>query len=120
MKYKYSFVLVILFYVVTVSSVNAQMTNWQMDNFKKNEKNRKKRAKTKGPKINTKGRSHKAGRSFRGGKSLFSKKRYDVGYIPANSYNYCAFKKGDLVEEVKQKVLSNNGYTSCSSYTHCF
>lgn len=74
------------------------MTTIQMNNYKKLEKDRKKRAKTKGPKVKTKAGKHKASKSFRGGKTLFSKKRYDVGYVqPIDNPKYLAFRRIEYI-----------------------
>ena len=71
------------------SDLSAQMTTWQMDNFKKNDKNRQKRMKTKGPILNTKQSKQKKAKSLKNrSKSPFLKKRYDVGYLPNEPLDY--------------------------------
>ena len=68
------------------------MTTWQMKNYQKMEKDRQKRAKTKGPMVNTKGSSHKASKKFRGGNTLFSKKRYKIGHLGGNAAKYVTLR----------------------------
>lgn len=59
----------------------AQMTTLQMDNYKKLDKNKQKRMKTKGPILRTNKGKSKSVKKFGGGKSRFAKKRFKVGYI---------------------------------------
>ena len=72
-------VLAILFASFISFDAQCQMTQREMDNFKKLDKERQKRKKQGGPSINTKKRLTSP-KKTRQKKSLFSKKRYNLTY----------------------------------------
>jgi hypothetical protein len=71
---------IVLFAVLLAVPSFGQMTTRDMDNFKKLDKAKKKRAKRKGPSISSKKRSS-APKKTRQKKSVFSKKHYKLTYI---------------------------------------
>lgn len=62
------------------ASSTAQITMWEMNNFRKLEKQRHQKSKQKGPSIQKKKTRHKSVRSVRS-KPEFSKKQYKLGYF---------------------------------------
>ena len=69
----------LFFSFLFVGIAHCQMTNREMDNFKKLDKNRQKKQKQKGPSINTKKRLLSP-KKTRQKKSSFSKKHYKVAW----------------------------------------